>query len=176
MSFYIRKIFVWLRQSDRTTLFEHRLFSSKTNISFSCEIVHTAIAGKVHGFAIQCKSRWMCQLFRRRSMKTSKLRVTGTDEFPAQTVSNAENVSIWWRHRDRRIQGSHWWADKGISRGIKVKCTPWWCMDLSIKIMCLTCNVPRYCVASFVIVEFVTYGFECKPCHTHTILQHKCVK
>ena len=46
------------------------------------------------------------RLFRRRSKKTSKLRVTGlcagnspvTDEFPAQMASNAKNVSIWWRH------------------------------------------------------------------------------
>ena len=38
--------------------------------------------------------------------QTSKLRVTGlwvgnspgTGEFPAQMASNAENVSIWWRH------------------------------------------------------------------------------
>ena len=45
---------------------------------------------------------------RRRSKKTSKLRVTGlcvgnspgTGEFPAQMASNAENVSIWWRHHD----------------------------------------------------------------------------
>ena len=45
-------------------------------------------------------------LFRRRSGKTSKLRVTGlcegnssvTGEFPAKRASNAENVSIWWRH------------------------------------------------------------------------------
>ena len=45
-------------------------------------------------------------LFRRRSKKTSKLRVTGlcvgnspgTGEFPAQMASNAENVSIWWHH------------------------------------------------------------------------------
>ena len=45
-------------------------------------------------------------LFRLRSKKTSKLRVTGlwagnspgTGEFPAQMASNAENVSIWWRH------------------------------------------------------------------------------
>ena len=45
-------------------------------------------------------------LFRSRSKKTSKLRVTGlcagnsavTREFPAQRASNAENVSIWWRH------------------------------------------------------------------------------
>ena len=47
-------------------------------------------------------------LFRRRSKKTSKLPVTGlcagnlpvTGEFPAQRASNAENVSIWWRHND----------------------------------------------------------------------------
>ena len=48
------------------------------------------------------------RLFRRRSMKTSKLCVTGlsegnspvTGEFPAQRTSNAENVSFWWRHQD----------------------------------------------------------------------------
>ena len=46
------------------------------------------------------------RLFWRRSKKTSKLRVTGlcvvnspvTGEFPAQRASDAENVSIWWRH------------------------------------------------------------------------------
>ena len=46
------------------------------------------------------------RLFRHSSKKTSKLRVTdlcegnspGTGVFPAQKASNAENVSIWWRH------------------------------------------------------------------------------
>ena len=45
-------------------------------------------------------------LFRRKSKKTSKLCVTGLcagnspgiGEFPAQMASNAENISIWWRH------------------------------------------------------------------------------
>ena len=45
-------------------------------------------------------------LFKRSSKKTSKLRVIGlgvgnstvTGEFPTQRTSNAENVSIWWRH------------------------------------------------------------------------------
>ena len=54
-------------------------------------------------------------LFRRRSKTTSKLRVTGlcagivTGEFPAQRASNAENVSIWWRHHDlkTRLHLSH---------------------------------------------------------------------
>ena len=48
-------------------------------------------------------------LFRHRSKKTSKLRVTGfcagnspeAGEFPAQMASNAENVSIWWRHHEK---------------------------------------------------------------------------
>ena len=46
------------------------------------------------------------RLFSRRSKKTSKFHVTClcegnspvTGEFPAQRASNAENVSIWWRH------------------------------------------------------------------------------
>ena len=50
------------------------------------------------------------RLFKRRSKKTSKLRVTGlcagnspvTGEFPAQRASNVENVSIWWRHHEKR--------------------------------------------------------------------------
>ena len=50
------------------------------------------------------------RLFRRRSKKTSKLRVTGpcegnspvTGEFPTQRASNAKNASIWWRHH------AHW--------------------------------------------------------------------
>ena len=48
----------------------------------------------------------LSRLFRRRSKKISKLRVTGlcagnspeTREFSAQMASNAGNVSIWWRH------------------------------------------------------------------------------
>ena len=53
------------------------------------------------------------RLFGRRSKWTSKLRVTGlcvgnspgTGEFPAQMASNAENVSIWWRHHSIELAG-----------------------------------------------------------------------
>ena len=49
------------------------------------------------------------RLFERRSTKTSKLCVTGlcegnsagTGEFPTQMASDAQNVSIWWRHHDK---------------------------------------------------------------------------
>ena len=48
------------------------------------------------------------RLFRWRSKKTSKPRITGlcegnspvTAEFPTQRANNAENVAIWWRHHD----------------------------------------------------------------------------
>ena len=51
-------------------------------------------------------------LFRRRSKRTPKLRVTGlcagnspvTGEFPAQKASNEENVPIWWRHHDKTVK------------------------------------------------------------------------
>ena len=56
------------------------------------------------------------RLFRRRSKKTSKLRVAGlcagnspmTGEFPAQMASNTGNVSIWWRHH----------GSKGVDKGV----------------------------------------------------------
>ena len=63
------------------------------------------------------------RLFRRRSQKTSKFRVTGlcvgnspvTGEFSTQMASNAENVSISWRHHEHHIlhsttivKGEHW--------------------------------------------------------------------
>ena len=54
-------------------------------------------------------------LFRRRSKKTSKHHVTGLcegnspgmGEFPSRRASNAENVSIWWRHR---AIDTDWWC------------------------------------------------------------------
>ena len=53
---------------------------------------------------------------RRRSKKTLKVRVTGlyegnssvTGEFHAQMASNAENVSIWWRHHVKSLL--LWWV------------------------------------------------------------------
>ena len=59
------------------------------------------------GVSNQQPYHWLSNRFiRRRSKKTTKLCVTGlwmgnsplTGEFPAPMASNAENVSIWWRH------------------------------------------------------------------------------
>ena len=71
-------------------------------------------------------------LFRRKSKKTSKLRVTSfcvrnslvTGEFPAQRASNAENVSIWWRHHgvifEKQIK-SHMHLNRFIFINISIK-------------------------------------------------------
>ena len=66
------------------------------------------------------------RLFRRRSKKTSKLRVTGlcegnspvAGEFPAQRTSNAKNVSIWWRHLEFNsmcVMVCPWFSNKNTS-------------------------------------------------------------
>ena len=61
----------------------------------------------------------LSRLFRRRTKKTSRLRVTGlcagnsptTGEFPAQMASNAENVSIWWRyHGTGTLRLTYWFS------------------------------------------------------------------
>ena len=76
-------------------------------------------------------------LFMRRSKKTSKLRVTGlcegnspvTGEFPAQKplkASNAENVSIWWRHHRRQTVFATRNLTKQLTKCvIKVQPTTW---------------------------------------------------
>ena len=59
------------------------------------------MVSQITGASIACST--VC-----RSKKTSMLRVTGlyegnppvTGGFPSQRASNAENVSIWWRHHD----------------------------------------------------------------------------
>ena len=85
-------------------------------------------------------------LFRRRSKKTSKVRVTGfcernspvSGEFPAQRASNTENVSIWSRHHDANELECVICINTGIFFGI-------------------TWSVYRYYPTCFVYVYFLMY-------------------
>ena len=69
-------------------------------------------------------------IIQRRPKKTSKLRVTGlcvgnspvTGEFLAQMVSNAENVSIWWRQHDTAINSPSFSSKQFIKTYIRI---PW---------------------------------------------------
>ena len=86
-------------------------------------------------------------LIRRRSKKTWKLRVTGlcagnspgTGEFPAQMASNAENVSIWWRHHVNGLFA--WMLGTRILTGVLpenvIKVISIVCPAISLKLSCL---------------------------------------
>ena len=85
----------WINMTQHNTLIKH--------IRISLQWRHNGHNGVSNHQPHHCL---LNRLFKRRSKKTSKLRVTGlcegnspgTGEFPAQMASNAENVSIWWRH------------------------------------------------------------------------------
>ena len=76
---------------------------------FGAQILHTVITvtSLLGRWRLKSPASRLWPYIRCRSKKMSKLRVTGlcvgnspmTGEFPAQlSASNAENVSIWWRH------------------------------------------------------------------------------
>ena len=81
------------------------------------------------------------RLFSPRLKKTSKPRVTGlrevnspvTGEFPAQRASNAENVSIWWRHHERITNVPHWLLSRCM--GITLHCIALYRESASPRIM-----------------------------------------
>ena len=78
--------------------------------TFQLHILGTALQRRHNDrYSVSNHQRLDCllnHLFMCRSKKTSKLRVTGlckgnipvSSEIPTQIASNAENVSIWWRH------------------------------------------------------------------------------
>ena len=108
----------------------------------------SAIASQITGVSIVAFYR----LLRRKSRKTEKLRITdlcegnssASDEFPAyRGASNAEDVSIWWRHHNNNnapslhfvMNGSHpilstiicaYWSHRMlISKPVKQPCQIW---------------------------------------------------
>ena len=94
----VTRVNSWHSQNGR-----HHYMSVTDALTHYNDVIMGAIASQITSLTIDCL---LNRLSRRRSNKTSKLRVTGlcagnspvTGEFPAQMASNAENVSIWWRH------------------------------------------------------------------------------
>ena len=81
-------------------MLSHTLWEHATTYHYN-DVIMGTIAPQITSLAIVYST-----VYSERSKKTSKLRVTGIcagnspvpDECPAQMASNAENVSIWWRH------------------------------------------------------------------------------
>ena len=99
-----------------------------------CRTVHYSDV-IINAMASQIISLTIVYSTRHRSRKTPKLRVTDlcarnspeTGEFSAQRASNAENVSIWWRHH-----GQSWFRERFIdaiwyqrSWSISIKVMAW---------------------------------------------------
>ena len=88
-----------------TGFFLHMIWSAQFNDAITLHWRHNGRGGVSNHRPHDCL---LNRLFRRRSKKTPKLRIIGlragnspvTDEFPAQRASEAENVSIWWRHHE----------------------------------------------------------------------------
>ena len=100
-------------------------------------------------------------LLGRRSKKTSKRRVTGlcegnspgTGEFPTQMTSNAENVSIWWRHHVLWVHSPNKVLALILAYFVQYRVI----LDRDIPrvystICCLKCNFSRYLSARCAVI------------------------
>ena len=122
------------------------------------------------------------RLFRHRSKKTSNLRVTGlcegnspvTGELPAQRASNAENVSIWWRHYEKK-NGS---LPPREPYSVPSHCANhyWFIVNLNIRcwMQCLACpNATSLVLLRSLVTNVVEciYNFWPITCHRHYSLK-----
>ena len=99
-------------RSCEATVMETPVLSRFINGAFHYnDVIMSTMASLINSLTIVCST--VCS---GADQKTSKLRVTGlcagnslvTGEFPTQKVSDAENVSIWWRHHAKNhVRDSH---------------------------------------------------------------------
>ena len=100
---FIHKINLKMLSSKFLKLFTGRNHNGRKDIS---QWRHNEHVGFSNHWRLHCL---LNHLFGCRSMKTSKLLLTGlhegnspvTSEFPAKRASNVENVSIWWWHHGK---------------------------------------------------------------------------
>ena len=96
-----------------TVIFDHNVSRKKYKkpwkATFTLRLRHNGHDGVSNHQPHHCL---LNRSYGRISKETPKLRVTGhyvgnspgTGEFPAQMASNAENMSIWWRHHDKNAK------------------------------------------------------------------------
>ena len=98
---------LWEIVCDSSAIHTHTVKSPHHYTLLNIELLHyndvtmSSMASQITSLTIVYST-----VYSHADQKTSKLRVTGlcvwnspaTGEFPAQRASNAENVSIWWRH------------------------------------------------------------------------------
>ena len=91
------------------------------------DVIMSTMASQITSLAVVYSTVYS----RRRSKRTSKLRVTGlcegnspvTGEFPTQRSRNAENVPIWWHHQAPLLISMHVMPEMQLSLSIYWKIT-----------------------------------------------------
>ena len=68
-----------------------------------CDVIMDAVASQITSLTIVYSTVYSDEDQRKHQSSASLAFVRETGEFPAQTTSNAENVSIWWRHHETRV-------------------------------------------------------------------------
>ena len=120
------KCFIYLHTS--VSVHQQILYTDRhVNVRFPLQWRHNGLDSVSNHQPHDCL---LNRLFRRRSKKTSKLRVTGlcvgnstvAGEFPGQMASNAQNVSIWWRHHVWRLLVSNTFSRKHHSKSSTRSC------------------------------------------------------
>ena len=111
---YIIKYGLRVSKPMSSVLLSSDLFSSAVRMCRAKLIMHYSdvMTGTMASQITSLTDCLLSRLFKHSSKKTSKLRVTGlcegnspvTGVFPAQMTSDAENVSIWWRHHLYRMR------------------------------------------------------------------------
>ena len=82
-----------------------------------------AMASRITSLTIVCTTVYS-GAYQRKQLRVTGLcegNSPGTGEFPAQRASNAENVSIWWRHQGKRSGTARYWLKHGRGKRMNYK-------------------------------------------------------
>ena len=153
---YFHRCF-WIWDMKIMTLFFRSAYKVRQSCTYSIISLtwrHDGCDGvSSHQPHIVCSTVYFSTVFKAQIKETSKFRVTGlcagispgTGEFPAQMASNAENVSIWWRHHVcLQREAIHWVpcirTDAYIKRYVCLQtiihlCKKWFSVWISIYII-----------------------------------------
>ena len=87
-----------------TSVFKDVIIHSCPNFSHYNDVIMGAMASQIASLTIVYSIVYSGADQRKHQSSASLAFVRGIHGWPAQMASNAENVSIWWRHHERRLR------------------------------------------------------------------------
>ena len=107
---------VWLFYLDTLHAESRELLPICLEIGLLYDVIMAAIASQITGISIVCST--ICSdADQRKHLNSAPMAfVRGIHRWPSQRASNAENVSIWWRHH---VNDSSTWIGRRFNSSIK---------------------------------------------------------